>query len=228
MKDQERQNKMDVTENPDERISIWIVEDNRHFRETMVNLINGSERLVCRYAFDSCEDALQGLRVEEPPQVILLDIGLKGMNGIEGIRKFKAITPSTHIIMLTILEDNGTVFDAICEGASGYLLKDTSPERVIDAVREVVSGGAPMNGQIARKVIEMFKEFNPPKGNYGLTGREKEILAHLVDGLTKKQISDKLCISFQTVNTHIKNIYEKLHVNTRGGVVAKAFRERLI
>ncbi len=210
------------------RISIWIVEDNRHFQRIMFDLINESDGLLCNYAFNSCEAALEKLRDAEPPQVILLDIGLRGMNGIEGIEKFKAITPATHIIMLTIQDDSTTVFEALCAGASGYLLKDSSPEGVIDAVKEVIAGGAPMNAQIARKVVEMFKRMNPPKGDYGLTAREKEILTHLVDGLTKKQISDKLCIGFQTVNTHIKNIYEKLHVNTRGAVVAKAFRERLI
>lgn len=182
-------------------------EDNRHFQQTMFNLINQSQGLECNYAFDSCEGALEKLRSAELPEVILLDIGLKGMNGIEGIVKFKAITPATHIIMLTIQDDSSMVFEALCAGASGYLLKDSSPERVVDAVKEVVAGGAPINPQIARKVVEMFRQFNLPKGNYGLTDRERDILSHLVDGLSKKQIAEKLYISFHTVNTHIKNIY---------------------
>jgi len=208
--------------------SVWIVEDNQHYRQTIQNLINQSPGFECAYTFDSCEGAIEKLRTAEPPEFILLDIGLNGMSGIEGIRKFKQITPATHIIMLTIYEDSTMVFDALCAGASGYLLKDSSPEKVIEAVKEVVAGGAPMSAAIAKKVVETFKQFNLPKGEYGLTEREKEILSHLVSGLSKKQIADKLFISFHTVNTHIKNIYEKLQVNTRGGVVSKALKERLV
>ncbi len=214
--------------NKEDDISIWLVEDNLHFRQTIQNLINQSGGIECIYAFDSCEAAIEQLRTAEPPEVILLDIGLKGMNGIEGVKRFKQITPATYVIMLTIHEDSALVFDALCAGASGYLLKDSSPEKVIDSIREVVSGGAPMNAQIARKVVETFKQFNLPKGDYGLTEREKEILSHLVQGLGKKQIAEKLFISFHTVNTHIKNIYEKLQVTTCGSAVSKAFKERLV
>ena len=150
------------------------------------------------------------------------------MSGIEGIKKFKEISPATHIIMLTIYEDKNSVFDAICAGASGYLLKDSLPENVIEAIKEVLGGGAPMNIHIAKKVIDMFKQLNPPKGDYGLTGREKEILNLLVMGMNKKQIAEKLFVSFHTINTHMKNIYEKLQVNTRGGLVAKAYKENLL
>ncbi len=209
-------------------ISLWLVEDNRHFQQTMFSLINESDGFECAFAFDSCEEALEKLKNAAPPEVILLDIGLKGMNGIEGVKKFKEITPATHIIMLTIQDDSNTVFEALCAGASGYLLKDSSPERVIESVKEVIAGGVSMNAHIAKKIVDMFKQLNPPKGNYRLTEREKEILSFLVTGLSKKQIADKLFISFHTVNTHIKNIYEKLHVNTRAGVISKAFKEKLV
>lgn len=210
-------------------ISIWLVEDNQHFRQTMQNMINQSQGMECNYAFDSCEAAIEELRTGEPPEVILLDIGLKGMNGVEGVKRFREISPATRVIMLTIHEDSNLVFDALCSGASGYLLKDSSPERVIDAVKEVVSGGAPINPQIARKVVEMFKQFNAPHADkYGLTEREKQVLGHLVNGLSKKQIAERLFISFHTVNTHIKNIYEKLQVNTQGSAISKAYKERLV
>ncbi len=208
--------------------SVWLVEDNQHYRQTMVDLINQSQGLDCKYAFDSCEAAIEQMRTAEPPEIILLDIGLKGMNGVEGVKRFKEITPATHVVMLTIHEDSNLVFEALCAGASGYLLKDSSPERVIESVKEVLAGGAPMNAQIARKVVESFRQFNLPKGDYGLTEREKEILGHLVGGLSKKQIAEKLFISFHTVNTHIRNIYEKLQVNTRSGAISKAFKERLV
>ena len=216
-------------ENSIEDISIWIVEDNARFRKTMSNLINHSKGFKCCFEFDSCEDALGEMgNTVEPPSVILLDISLNGMSGIEGISKFKEISPAINIIMLTIHDDDNSVFDALCLGASGYLLKESSPEIVIDAIVEVLSGVAPMNMSIAKKVIDMFKQLNPPKGNYGLTTREKEILNFLVEGLNKKQIAEKLFVSFHTVNTHVKNIYEKLQVNTRSGLVSKAFKEKLI
>jgi len=212
-----------------EDIAVWIVEDNLHFQQTMKNLINQFDGFICNIAFESCEDALLEMNSTVGlPSVILLDIGLKGMSGIEGIKKFKEISPATHIIMLTIYDDKNSVFEALCEGASGYLLKDSSPGNVIEAIKEVLGGGAPMNMHIAKKVIEMFKQFNPPKGDYGLTVREKEILNLLVRGMSKKQIAEELFVSFHTINTHIKNIYEKLQVTTRGGLVAKAYKENLL
>jgi DNA-binding NarL/FixJ family response regulator len=210
-------------------ISVWIVEDNLHYQQTIVSLIYQAEGFKCGNAFASCEDALEEMIIiPEPPEVILLDVELEGMSGIDGIKKFKEISPSTNIIILTIHDDDNTIFDALCLGASGYLLKDSSPERIIEALIEVLAGGAPMNMHIAKKVIDMFKQINMPKGNYGLTQREKEILNFLVNGFNKKQIAEKLYVSFHTVNTHVKNIYEKLRVNNRSGLVSKAFKEKLI
>ncbi len=213
----------------EEKNLVWIVEDNAHFRKTMKNLVDQSKEYTCNFVSASCEDALEEIAcTSELPAVILLDIGLHGMSGLEGIKKFKEISPETHIIMLTIYEDKDSVFYALCEGASGYLLKDSSPENIIEAIKEVLDGGAPMNAHIAKKVIEIFRQFNAPKGDYKLTAREKDVLNLLVTGLNRKQIAEKLFVSFHTVNTHIKNIYEKLQVNTRGGLVAKVFRENLL
>jgi len=209
-------------------VTIWLVEDNVHYQRTLADLINETDSMRCPRAFVSCEDALRALEKDEPPQVILLDNGLPGMSGVKGVSKFKALSPSSHIIMLTAHEDSDIVFQALCAGASGYLLKDSSPEKVIEAVREVLAGGAPMNMQIARKVVEMFAAFASPKGEYGLTDREKDILKLLVDGRTKKKIADELFISFHTVNTHLKNIYSKLQVNSRSGAITKAFKEKLL
>jgi len=158
----------------------------------------------------------------------MLDIGLPGMSGITGIEKFKTISPSTQILILTVYDDHDNVFDALCAGASGYLLKDSSPEKIIEAIKEILAGGAPMNMKIAHKVLDMFTHLKPKKNDYGLTEREKEILQFIISGLTKQQIADKLFLSFHTVNTHVKNIYTKLHVSTRAGVISKVYKENLL
>lgn len=209
-------------------IHIWLVEDNLRYRKSLAGLINGTEGMQCLHAFGSCEDALEILLKEISPEVILLDIGLPGISGIQGIEKFKLLSPSTLILILTIYDDNDKVFDALCAGASGYLLKDSSPEKIIDSIREVLSGGAPMNMKIAHKVLELFSQFKKKKSDYGLTDREKEILQHIVAGLTKQQVADKLFLSFHTVNTHLKNIYTKLHVNSVSGVVSKVYKENIL
>lgn len=211
-----------------ENVSVWLVEDNVHYQRMLSELINESEEIICARTFISCEEALEALRSEEPPQVILLDNGLPGMSGVEGLSKFKSMSPSSYIIMLTAHEDSDIVFQALCSGASGYLLKDSSPEKVIEAVKEVLAGGAPMNMQIAKKVVDMFAAFVPQKGEYGLTDREKDILKLLVEGHTKRKIADELFISFHTVNTHLKNIYSKLQVNSRSKAISKAFKEKLL
>lgn len=209
-------------------MNIWLVEDNLRYRKSLAGLINGTDGMNCPHVFVSCEDALEILSKEIFPEVILLDIGLPGISGIQGIEKFKALSPSTLILILTIYDDNDKVFDALCAGASGYLLKDSSPEKIIDSIKEVLAGGAPMNMKIAHKVLELFAQFKKKKSDYGLTDREKEILHQIVAGLTKQQIADKLFLSFHTVNTHIKNIYNKLHVNTISGAVSKVYKENIL
>ncbi len=208
-------------------ITVWLVEDNDHFRKTMANLIETSG-MHCAHSFETCEDAIRAFHTDAPPEIILLDIGLPGMSGVEGIGRFKTLSSSTHIIILTVHNDDTNLFKAICAGASGYLLKDSPPERVIAAIKEVLQGGAPMNPPIARRVLEMFAQRQAPKGEYGLTDREKEILEYTVSGFTKRTIADKLFVSYHTVNTHLKNIYGKLHVHTRSGVVSKVLKENLL
>jgi len=212
-------------------IGVWVVEDDASYREILVTSLNSTSDIRCEHDFSSCEEALELLEKEYAPEVVLMDIGLpKGcMSGIDGTIKVKAISPATDVIMLTIHGEDKNVFDAIVAGASGYLLK--SPEQSFDeialAIKEVVhGGGSPMNPFIARKVMEMFSKMVKPKAEYVLTEREKEILHLLAQGLTKNQIAEKLFISFYTVDTHIKNMYDKMHVHKLSEAIAKGFRER--
>lgn len=207
------------------KVSLWLVEDNVHLRDAISTLINRSGDCECNLVFDSCEDAINGLRGAEPPEAILLDVGLNAMSGIEGVKILKEMVPSVHIIMLTIHEDNNLVFDALCSGASGYLLKDSPPEQIIRTIKEVKAGGAPMNARIAKKVIDMFRQFNPPKGDHGLTERERNVLNLLVSGLGREEIAQRLHVSFRTVNSDVRNIYDKLQANTRGAAVKKGFKD---
>ncbi len=212
----------------EKEIVVWLVEDNLSYSKTITNLINQTSGMCCPFSFNMCEDAISNFNENNPPHVILLDIGLPGMSGIQGIAKFKQLSPETHIVILTVYDDNEKLFNALCAGASGYLLKDSSPEKIINSIKEVFMGGAPMNMQIANKVLKMFSKFKPSTTDYGLTEREIEILQYIVQGLTKQSIADKLFLSFHTVNTHIKNIYNKLHVHTRSGVVSKVYKENII
>lgn len=208
-------------------IQIWLVEDNDAYRSALARVINGSDGLHCPRTFSSCEAALQTLVAESPPQVILLDVGLPGMSGIEGIKHLKTSASTAHVIMLTMFDDHDKVFQSICAGASGYLLKTSPPDKITEGIREVLAGGAPMNPRIAKSVLDMFAKLTAPKGDYGLTVREKEVLELMVRGLTKKEIADRLSLSYHTIDSHLRNIYQKLHVHTRTGAVAKAVEERL-
>ena len=212
----------------DRPITLWVIEDNDTYRNAIAALVNGTEGMHCTRAFESCEKALKTLEDDVAPEVILMDIGLPGMSGVEGLGRIKAVSPSTDLIMLTVSDDEKQIFEAICSGASGYLLKGAQPHEIVGAVRQVLGGGAPMDARIARKVLDMFSRFSLPTGEYGLTGREKEILRLIVDGSTAKGIAERLFLSVRTVDTHVKNIYAKLQVHSRSGAVAKAFRERLL
>jgi len=211
------------------KIEVVIIEDNRLFRKTLVDFINHSSEMFCKNDFISCEDAIETMKSNEiDPSIILLDIGLPGMSGIEAIPILKSISPSAKIIMLTIQDDNESIFQAICNGASGYLLKDSSSDKISNAVKEVLNGGAPMNSSIAFKVLEMFKNFIPERKDYNLSAREIQILQLLVEGLPKKIIADRLSISYHTVDSHLRKIYEKLKVHSASSAVAKALKENLI
>ena len=214
---------------PENRASVWLIEDNEAYRRTIRRVINRLDGLSCPQAFAWCEQAIKLLESASvaAPDVILLDVGLPGMNGLEGIRVIKSISPSTHVIMLTVFDDHEKIFRSICAGASGYLLKTSSEENIALAIREVMNGGAAMTPTIAQKVIEMFANLAAPKEDYGLTAREREILNLAVEGLIKKEIADRLGLSFHTVDAHLRSIYTKLQVNTRAGAVSKALKEHL-
>ena len=206
-------------------VNVWLVEDNQDFRRTVSRVINLIPDMNCSHGFSTCEEALAALRGgEAAPNVVLLDVGLPGMSGIDGIGLIKAAAPSTHAIILTVFEDQDKIFRAICAGASGYLLKTAPVEEITEAIREVLRGGAPINGRIARRVLDMFSRFAPPRKDYGLTVRETQILELMVKGHIKKEIADQLSLSFHTVDTHLRNIYSKLQVHTRTAAVAKALQ----
>jgi DNA-binding NarL/FixJ family response regulator len=217
-----------LRKSPPEEVTIWLVEDNERFRKNMHDLINGTEGLSCVFAFESCEEALSRLQTDVPPDVVLMDIGLPGLDGIQGMKRMKSIAPSIQVIMLTVFDDDDKVFEAICAGASGYLLKSEQPGRIIESLKEILTGGAPVNSHIARKMLEMFAQIAAPKERYGITEAERNILRLLVEGDPKKQIAHRLGISFFTVDTHLRNIYTKLQVHSQTGAVAKALKERLL
>lgn len=209
-------------------LTIWIVEDNELLREAIASVINLTPGMRCPLDVPTCEEVLTALDEGAVPDIILLDIGLPGMSGIEGIAPIHARSPTTQVLMLTVHQDRDNVFEALCAGASGYLLKPTTPTRIVEAIEEVHKGGSPMSAQIARKVLDMFTRLAVPQQHYGLTDREREVLHLLVDGLTQKRIAEHLILSEHTINTHIRNIYAKLHVHSRSRAVAKALKERLI
>jgi len=214
--------------NRNREIGLWIIEDDKMFRKGMKELIDETEGMNCEKVFGDCESALEVVEKDGAPQIVLVDIGLPGMSGIEGIRKMKTLSPSTEFVVLTIHEEHHNVFDAICAGATGYLVKSLPPEEIIARVQEVLQGGAPMNPAIARRVLSMLSGKGTPANTYGLTGRERDVLNLMVEGLTRKEIAERLFISPSTVLTHSRNVYAKLHVHTRGSAVAKALKERLL
>ena len=211
------------------KTDVIIIEDNELLRDSLKEAINKSSSINCSNAFGSGEAALEFIESEElVPDIILLDIGLPGMSGIELIPELKKLSPSSKIIIITIHDDDENVFNAICAGASGYLLKDLSSNGIVNSVSEVVNGGAPMNSHIAKKVLNMFRDQNVKSSGYSLSDREKEILALLVDGLSKKQIAENIFLSHHTVDSHIRNIYAKLEVHSRSSAISKAIKEKLL
>jgi DNA-binding NarL/FixJ family response regulator len=208
-------------------ITLWLIEDDEPYRNAIVKLIGQTQDMECTLAVSSCEEALNAFDSESLPDVVLMDIGLPGMNGIEGTRRVKSIAPSAQVIMLTVFQDDEKVFNAICAGASGYLLKSAPAQEVIQSIKTVVQGGSPINARIARKVLDMFSHVNAPQNDYGLTQREREVLHLLIEGQSMKQIADSLIIGYHTVDTHVRNVYSKLQVHSRAGAVAKAIKEKL-
>ncbi len=208
-------------------IEVWLVEDNHAFRKTLSELLNQTEDIQCPRTFSACEDAIAKLKIGAMVDVILLDVELPGINGIEGLRKIKAIAPATRVVMLTVFEDHERVFQAICAGASGYLLKTSPFGRIVESIQQVMAGGSPMSPRVATSVLEMFTKMAGPRTDYGLTERERQVLELMKEGLTKKEIAARLELSFYTVDDYLRNIYAKLHVHSQAGAVAKAMKNNL-
>lgn len=207
-------------------IAIWIVEDHEPLRESLGEVVRETAAAEVT-TFASCEEALAGSPVSAPA-VLILDIGLPGMSGLEGVRTFKERFPHVEIVMFTVHDDPERIFEAISAGASGYLLKSEPLERIAGAVEEVLRGGSPMTPEIARLMLERFNRLGATASTVELSDREREVLRAMVDGLAKKEIADRLEISIHTVDTYTRRLYKKLHVNTLGGAVAKALREGLV
>ncbi|PAU93100.1 DNA-binding response regulator [Aliifodinibius salipaludis] len=204
---------------------VGIVEDNKKIRDLIQRYLDMQDELSCPVAVDSVEEMLEYLEDHPAPDVILMDIQLPGMSGIKGIGLIKEKYEDVDIIMLTVYHDSHKIFNALRAGASGYLLKHTSLPEIKESILKLVDGGAPMSPQIARKVINHFQE-NAPKKNTDsdLTPREHDIVNGLVDGLSYKMIADRYDISIDTVRAHIRNIYKKLHVNSKAEVIAKSLK----
>lgn len=210
-------------------IRVVIIEDLYEVREGLATLINGTRGFCCpRYcSFRTMEEALAQMD-EKQPDVILTDLGLPGMSGIEGIRLLRERQVKVPIIALTIYDNDDQIFAALCAGADGYLLKATPSERLLDALKEVIAGGAPMSPEVASRVVSLFRKFRPPEhAEYDLTKQEQQLLKLLVEGHHKKTAASAMGISVNTVSFHLKNIYLKLQVHSKTAAVAKAIREHL-
>ena len=209
-------------------IKVAIVEDQREIREGLGFLINSTDGYQCTGTYGSVEEALKHLD-KELPDLVLMDIGLPGMNGIEGIRLFKQRWTNLLIITLTVYDDDERIFDALCAGASGYLLKKTPPAKLIENLKEAIGGGSPISPEVATRVINMFKEIRPPeRADYHLTPHEIRLLKLLVEGHIYKTAAVEHNSTVNTIAFHMRNIYRKLQVHSKSEAVAKAMRNRLI
>jgi DNA-binding NarL/FixJ family response regulator len=218
-----------VPRQADRRPAIWLVEDSALYRQTLADMLERSSRLRCTRLFGEAEAALQALGDGgELPRLILMDLGLPGMSGTECVRRIRQRHPAIPVVVLTVHQSNDKIFEAVCAGASGYLLKSASRDEILLAIENVLEGGGAMDAHIARRVLEMFARMVTPQADYGLSDRERQILQLLVEGLTKNQIAANLDLSPHTIDGHVRNIYMKLHVNNRSGAVAKALREHLL
>ena len=205
-------------------ISVSIVEDNDKLRATLARVLDRADGFCCASQYANAEDALKDLP-QVRPEVVLMDINLPGMNGVECVRQLKTLLPEMQVMMLTVYEDTENIFNALAAGASGYLLKRTSSKELLEAIRDVYRGGSPMTMHIARKVVQSFRKSAAMAQNTeNLSEREQQVLDLLSQGLIYKEIADKLGISYETVHTYIRRVYEKLQVRTRTEAVAKFLR----
>jgi len=210
-------------------IKVAIFEDNKPLRESLQQLINNADGMSCTGAFSDANKLLRNMQLANP-DVVMMDINMPGISGIEAVQMIREKFPQVHIMMQTVFEDNDKIFAAICAGASGYMLKKTAPPKMIEAIREASLGGAPMTASVAAKVLQMFRLQNTSekKEFIDLSEREKEILALLVKGKSYKAVASACFISIDTVSTHVRHIYEKLHVHSKSEAVAKAIQQKLI
>lgn len=209
-------------------VKIVLYEDNPQLREGLTMLLNGSEGFEVIGAFKNCNNVQEEIAALSP-DVVLMDIDMPGTNGIEGLKLIRKLNCSVKVLMLTVFDDNKNVFEAIKSGANGYLLKKTPPSKLLEYIQEAHSGGAPMTSSIATQVLKMFSEVhNHAPADYHLSEREKQVLQWLVNGYSYKMIAAEMFISIDTVRSHIKKIYEKLHVNSKSEAVAKAFKDKIV
>jgi len=209
-------------------IKVAIVEDRREIREGLAMLIGGTDGFYCADSYRSAEEALD--RIEQnQPDVVLMDIGLPGMSGIQALQMLKKRYPKMLLLMLTVYDDDERIFDAMCAGASGYLLKKTPPARLLESLREAVGGGAPMSPEVASRVISLFRDIRPPeRASYDLTPHETRLLKLLVEGHNYKTAAAELGVTVHTVSFHLRSIYDKLQVHSKSEAVAKALQNRLV
>jgi DNA-binding NarL/FixJ family response regulator len=216
------------TQSQTKQISVAIIEDRREIRDGLATLIEFTEGYSCIGKFGSMEEAIARIR-HNVPDVVLSDIGLPGMDGIDGVRILKREHPELIILMLSVYEDNERIFDALCAGAVGYLLKKTPPTKLLEGIREAMAGGAPMSPEVARRVIELFRDVRPPdRVDYDLSPHELRLLKLLVEGHSYKTAAAELRVTVNTISFHLKNIYEKLQVHSKSEAVAKALQNRLV
>jgi DNA-binding NarL/FixJ family response regulator len=209
-------------------LAVGIIEDQREIREGLAALIGGTPGFECTGAFRSVEEAMGPLQAR-PPRVLLLDVGLPGMSGIEAIPLLKARLPGLSLLMLTVYGDDDRIIQAVCAGACGYLLKKTPPVRLLECLREVADGGAPMSPEVARRVMTLFREYRPPeKAAHELTPHETRLLRLLVDGHNYKTAAAEIGVTVHAISFHMRRIYEKLEVHSKSEAVAKALRQGLV
>lgn len=209
-------------------IKLLIYEDNPQLREGLTMLIDGSEGFSVLAAFKNCTNVAQEIRTFRP-DVVLMDIDMPGVNGLEGLKIIRQTDDQVKVLMLTVFDDHQNIFEALKSGANGYILKKTPPAKLLEYIHEASTGGAPMTSSVAAQVLKMFSQLQPTVENdYNLTDREKEVLQWLVNGYSYKMIAAEMFIAMDTVRSHIKKIYEKLHVNSKSEAVAKAFRDKIV
>ena len=213
----------------EKNIRVVLFDDNDQLRDSLFHLISEAKGFECAGEFPDCNKLIRNI-AETNPDVVLMDIDMPGVNGIEGVVMIKEKFPEIKILMQTIFDDDNKIFDSLCAGASGYILKSTAPHRYLSAIKEIYDGGVPMTPSVAVKVLKMFREQTPDTkiDSFSLSDREKEILSFLVKGMSYKMIAAQCFISVETVNNHLRSIYKKMQVHSKGEAVAKAIKRRIV